>query len=301
MQVEALRALVAIQKKGSITSVAKSMGKSPSQVGLWLSMLEADLGLELINREGYKAQLTIDGEIIARHANDTLTQLSEIDKKITESGVAENKKLNIAMLDVLPITPFNEALWQLNRLNSDLSLDIQYLPTTKTLQGIENGDVDFGVVFFHGSVYTRVSSRLIGYAEIVTVVSPSHPLAEIQSTFNTDDIGSHLQLLPQSYLGFGIDQISKFSENYWLMNSIETTLALLQKGIGWAELPYYCVEPYLKSGQLVQLKAKGESPLWWPLQIVWQKHRPIDKNAAWLINKFSSPKPGLAISGISLS
>lgn len=300
MQIDALKALIAIQREGSITTGAKSLGKSASQVGVWLSMLEADLGVRLLNREGYKAELTPEGATIARHAHDTLTQLSEIEKNITESKVMQSKKLNIAMLDVLPITPFKEALWQLNKLNPDLSLDIGYTPTLKTLNGIESGEIDFGVVFFHAGAYPRISSRLIGYTEIVTVVSSLHPLSARQKNFNTDDIASHLQLLPQSYLGFGIDQVSKYSENYWLMDSIEMTLALLQKGIGWAELPYYCVEPYIKSGQLVQLKASGESPLWWPLQLVWQKHRPMDRHAAWLIEKFSSPKPGLAISGIAL-
>ncbi|MBY6195934.1 LysR family transcriptional regulator [Vibrio hangzhouensis] len=300
MQVDAFRALIAVQREGSITTGAKSLGKSASQVGVWLSMLEADLGLPLLNRDGYKAELTPEGETIARHAQDTLFQLSEIERNITEIRATKSKRLKIAMLDVLPIMPFKEALWQLSKLSSDLSLDIEYTPTLKTLEGIEKGEIDFGVVFFHAGVYPRISSRLIGYTEIVTVVSSTHPLASGQAKFNTDDIASHLQLLPQSYLGFGIDQVSKYSENYWLMDSIEMTLALLQKGIGWAELPYYCVEPYIKSGQLVQLRASGESPLWWPLQLVWQKHRPMDRHAAWLIEKFSSPKPGLAISGIAL-
>lgn len=300
MQVEALKALVMLQSEGSIATVARTLGKSASQVGVWLTNLEADLGIALVDRHGYRAELTAQGAFIARHANDVVTQLSEIDRKISERRSVKTESLNISMLDVMPVSPFKDALWQVDKLSPTLKLDFGYASTQETLEGVIKGTIDFGVVFYNSSIYPDISSRLIGYTQIVTVVAPDHPLALEQQNFCFEDLISHLQLLPQSYLGFGIDQVSKYSENYWLMNNIDMTLALLQRGVGWAELPHHVVEPYLKSGKLTQLKTEGESPLWWPIQLVWQRHRPIDKHSAWLIEKFSSPKPGLAISGLTL-
>ncbi|MGF1761335.1 LysR family transcriptional regulator [Photobacterium sagamiensis] len=298
MQSDCLKALLAVKQAGSISTAAKIVGKSPSQVSAWLSSLEIDMGLTLINREGYRANLTPEGEVVARHAKDVLSELENIDSKMATPALLDPAQLNIALLDALPVAPFRDALWQLQQYKPELGIQIEHLHTSDILQGIEQGEVDFGVIFFHGNVYPGMTEHIMGYTEIVTVVAAEHTLAEKPHEFSTDDRLGHLQLLPASYLGFGIDKVSKYSENYWLLDSFEMLLSLLEKGVGWAELPRHWVEPLLRTGKLVQLKPKGVSSLWWPLQLVWQKHRPLDSTALWFIEKLTSPKPGLSVAGL---
>ncbi|PSU44740.1 hypothetical protein C9J12_25935 [Photobacterium frigidiphilum] len=298
VQNDCLRAMLAVKQAGSISTAAKIVGKSPSQVSAWLSSLEIDMGLTLINREGYRANLTPEGEVIARYAKDVLSELENIDSKMTIPALADPAQLNIALLDALPVAPFRDVMWQLQQYKPDLGIQIEHLHTGDILQGIELGEVDFGVIFFHGNVYSGITEHIMGYTEIVTVVAADHELAKNPHEFSTDDRLGHLQLLPASYLGFGIDKVSKYSENYWLLDSFEMLLSLLEKGVGWAELPRHWVEPLLRAGKLIQLKPKGVSPLWWPLQLVWRKHRPLDSTALWLIEKLTSPKPGLSVAGL---
>ncbi|MGF1751514.1 LysR family transcriptional regulator [Vibrio cionasavignyae] len=298
MQIDALKSLLAIKQAGSISIGAKMLGKSPSQVSVWLSSLEADLGVNLIDREGYRANLTPEGEVIARHAKDVLSEFESIDKKILEHSASDPTQLNIALLDALPVYPFSDTLWQLQKFKPDLGIQVEHLHTKNILAGVENGDVDFGVIFFHGNVYSGITEHIIGYTEIVTVVAKQHPLAQYPNEFSTDDRVGHLHLLPKSYLGFGIDRVSKYSENYWLMDSFEMLISLLIEGVGWAELPYHWVRPYIESGKLVQLRPKGVSSLWWPLQLIWRKHRPLDSTALWFIERMNCPKPGLSVTGI---
>ncbi|MGF1834735.1 LysR family transcriptional regulator [Photobacterium sanguinicancri] len=298
MQSDCLKALLAVKDAGSISTAAKIIGKSPSQLSAWLTSLEIDIGVTLINREGYRAYLTPEGEVIARHAKDVLSELANIDSKIVASASRDHDQLNIALLDALPVEPFRDALWQLQQYKRDVGLNINHLHTNNILDGIDQGALDFGVIFFHGNVYPGMTEHIIGYTEIVTVVATNHVLAQKKHEFSTDERLGHLQLLPSSYLGFGIDKVSKYSENYWLLDNFEMLLALLEKGVGWTELPRHWVDPLLKAGKLVQLKPKGVSALWWPLQLVWQKHRPLNSIDLWLIDKMTNPKPGLAVAGL---
>ncbi len=301
MRSEVLRALLEVKKQGSITTAAKVIGKSPSQLRVWLSDLEDDLGVVLINSDGYRAKLTTDGDVIARHAMDVLRELDSIDSKFDYEGHSSPEKLTIGLLDALPVAPFKEVLWQLQQYNPQLSIAVKQLQTPEILNGIETGTIDFGMIFFHGNSYPGISEHVAGYAEIVTVVAADHPLAQSPTKVNTGDRAAYLQLLPKSYLGFGIDKVSKYSENYWLLDNFELLISLLENGVGWAELPRHWVEPLIRIGRLVELKPKSATALWWPVQLVWHSNSPSNNCSRWFIERMTSPKPGLSIAGIPIN
>lgn len=299
---ESLRALLALNHSGSIARAAKSTNKTASQISHSVSSLEEDLGIPLLSREGYRAELTPQGQLVASQSLHLLNELEDIDSRIAALAQPEPEltRLSIALLDALPATPFAQDLWQLQQFQPDLALTVEQLHTCEIVQRLEQGTLDFGIAFYHRNAHPGLSGQIIGQAEIITVVAPQHPLASQPRHASSDERLKHLQLLPASFKGFGLDSLTRTTDNYWLLKDFDLMISLLEQGLGWAELPRYQVEPQLKAGTLVQYRDKGACTFWGHLQLLWHKERQLSHTGHWLIERLSAPRPGLSVTTLPL-
>lgn len=295
---DSLRALLAVQYAGSLVEAAKQQQKSASQLRQAISDLEDELGMSLLARDGYRARLSEQGRFIAAQSGQLLNELDSLNWQIASVAKRQQSQaqLRLGFLDALPLAPYGNTLWQLQQQQAQLNLRIEHLHITDIVQQLEFDELDFGVVFFHRLSLPNLTGKIIGQAEIVTVVSPAHPLARPDKSNDLDARMQHLQLSPSNYLGFGLDELSQSSENHWQIDNIEMVVSLLEQGLGWAALPRHWVEPQLQEGKLVQLSAGGSESYWGHLQLLWHKDRLLSRVDHWLIEQLSSPRPGLAAS-----
>ncbi len=67
-----LRLLRELELRGTVASVAASLGYSPSNVSQQLSQLEREVGVALLEPDGRRLRLTAQGQAVARHAEEIL-------------------------------------------------------------------------------------------------------------------------------------------------------------------------------------------------------------------------------------
>ena len=83
LDVRRLRLLRELQIRGTLASVAAALHQSPSSVSQQLSLLEQEVGVELLRKVGRRVQLTPQAEILVEHTSAILERL-----ELAESDLA---------------------------------------------------------------------------------------------------------------------------------------------------------------------------------------------------------------------
>lgn len=83
LDVRRLRLLHELSLRGTIAEVGEALHLSPSSVSQQLSLLEREVGVELLHRVGRRLQLTPAGEVLVEHAGAILDRLEQAEAEIT--------------------------------------------------------------------------------------------------------------------------------------------------------------------------------------------------------------------------
>ena len=153
---QALRALEAVARTGSLTKAAAAMHVTHGAISHQLKGLEDDLGVRLIERAGRGIRLTDEGERFAGRVRAALTDLAEAVREITEHS--NPRQLRVSVM------PSFAARWLLPRIgrflaaNPDIDLDVR---ASMTLVDFRRDDVDAALRYGGGHYPGVVSEHLL--------------------------------------------------------------------------------------------------------------------------------------------
>jgi LysR family glycine cleavage system transcriptional activator len=142
---QALRALEAVARTGSLTKAAVGLHLTHGAVSHQLKSLEAELGVRLIERAGRGVRLTDEGARFAGRVRGALAELSEAVREMTEHNNPRQWRVSVM--------PSFAARWLLPRigrfiaLHRDIDLDIR---SSSALVDFHREDVDAGVRYGGG-------------------------------------------------------------------------------------------------------------------------------------------------------
>lgn len=150
---QALRALEAVARTGSLTKAAEAMNLTHGAISHQLKGLEDDLGVKLIERAGRGIRLTDEGERFAGRVRAALADLAEAVREITEHNNPRQFRVSVM--------PSFAARWLLPRIgsflaaNPDIDLDVR---ASVTLVDFRRDDVE-AALRYGGGHYPGVMSE----------------------------------------------------------------------------------------------------------------------------------------------
>jgi len=150
---QALRALEAVARTGSLTKAADAMHVTHGAISHQLKGLEDDLGVRLIERAGRGIRLTDEGERFASRVRSALAELAEAVREITERSNPRQFRVSVM--------PSFAARWLLPRIgrflaaNPDIDLDVR---ASVTLADFRRDDVE-AALRYGGGHYPGVASE----------------------------------------------------------------------------------------------------------------------------------------------
>jgi DNA-binding transcriptional LysR family regulator len=103
-----------------------------------------------------------------------------------------------------------------------------------------------------------MASQPVLGVQMVTVVSPSHPLGQSSKPIPTEVLKEHVQLVltDRSSLSDG-RSFGVFSAQTWHLADLGAKHAFLKAGFGWGHMPLQMVEEDLASGALTRIRLKA--------------------------------------------
>lgn len=181
IDLDALVALRAVDRHGSVVAAADSLGFTPSAVSQQVKRLERQAGVALLERVGRGVMLTQQGRQLVDHGADLLTRLERIEAELHQSAQSVAGTLRVAAFStamrglVAPLLPSVLAA------HPQLQIALSEREPWDTVELVAAGQFDLGIVHRWGDVPLHIPEHLVATAiahDVADVLLPAaHRLA----------------------------------------------------------------------------------------------------------------------------
>ncbi|AZG71689.1 LysR substrate-binding domain-containing protein [Shewanella livingstonensis] len=270
--IDALRALDAIDRKGSFAAAATSLYRVPSALTYTIKKLEEDMGTALFDRTKQKAQLTPAGKIVLEQGRQILLATNRLIDSVQQLESGWENEIRLSRDTIIPQGPLFTLIEQFNQLEHsvDITLDVEAVGGGWDALHSRRADIVIGA---SGELPRGIfQTHKIGEIEFVFAVAPHHPLAFVDGMLDADRLSHYCalvvadtsQLLP-------IRDSGMFKSKQMIrLNTMDAKIAAQIQGLGIGFLPRHMVQSYLDSGQLIEKLCSIPRPNQ-SLYIAWHK------------------------------
>jgi DNA-binding transcriptional LysR family regulator len=283
---EGLQAFVEAAALGSFSAAARKLNKRQSTISMAIANLEADLGLQLFDRQARQPVLTAAGRKVLGHVQEILAASERLDALSIRLAGNIEPRLSIVLSDAYQFNPDNSVLRDFEQRYPDIELECMASEAGDVLDLLQSGRVHLGILVSQPAYPPDIGvARLPNQAEMGLYVAKKHPLARQKNVTS-----AHLASNRQLYLNTYIDSTRTPQGRVWSAPDYLMLLEMTGYGFGWAELPRGMVAQ-LSHGKLAELKLRG-----WPRPIsmdaVWSRPKPPGPAGLWLVERLLQEAAG---------
>lgn len=283
LDIESFQVLDVIVKTGSFARAAEKLHKAQSAISYQIRKLEKQLGIEVFNREKYRAELTPAGRVILNEGRRLLNQVKHIGQLAERYGEGWEPSLEVVIDGALPMDPVMKTLKIMTErdIPTKIKLKVEFLSGVQ--QRFIKDEADLMMVKDFVASPGLISEAL-PQIENILVVSPEHPLSQEQH-ISRDRLQQFVELTVndssaifndyqrpdyQDAHQFGGDRV------FYLSGFIYKKHALLM-GLGFGWMPEFLISEELHSGNLVRVDYEGGSQYQFTPRLVSTDFRPLGK------------------------
>jgi DNA-binding transcriptional LysR family regulator len=198
-----------VARVGSIRKAASSMNVAASALNRQIINLEIQLGTPLFDRLPGGMRLTVAGELLLRHAIDTLHDFDRVRVAIDDLKAARSGHIAIAALDSLLVDFLPRAI---DRFRDDfpaVTYSVMAAQPPEIPSMVAAGDIDMGFTFV-GQIPRSVRYTAEISAPIGVVMRADHPLAN-KLAVDFDELSRYPILTQAGPLPKGADADAAFA------------------------------------------------------------------------------------------
>ena len=256
---EQARSLVALAQQGTLVKAAAALHKKHTAVIYALKSLETETGLKLLDRSGYRVQITPAGKRVLEQCERLLEVEQELDTLCHELRTGWEPRLCVVVDGVFPTEVVLRVVGEMTReqLPTRVEVYVEFLSGVEEAYHEREADLMVCVV---PPANTTIRSLVLPSIRAHLVAHKKHPLAKANHLLSIEDIESSVLVtvrgsdprLEMSTAGL------KVRSMVHLNDFASKKIAIMQgMGIGW--LPEYMIETELEKGELVHLRWPGSS------------------------------------------
>jgi DNA-binding transcriptional LysR family regulator len=255
-----LRAFVAVCDEGTFSGAARRLSRAQSAISHAIAALESALGVELFERDTRRPEITPAGRSLLPDARAVISRTEEMKNRADSIARIGVPQISVAVDVYFPRAHLIDCLRTLQSAVPTAAINLRMT----TMQGGEElvleGTCALAVTI---SDVPEVSPSAIERhwlceAQMVTVCSPTHPLAMHSEPISLEEFGRHIQLVvtdnqPEAEK----TQMAVAGKRQWLLNDLSAKHDFLRAGLCWGHMPAHLVAEDLKSGKLVELQRRA--------------------------------------------
>lgn len=262
---EQWRILQAVVDAGGYAQAADLLNKSQSSLNHAVAKLQSQLGVELLEVIGRKAQLTPAGEVMLRRSRVLTQQIEDLELLADNLDKGWEPEIRIATELAYPKPFLYQALQAFYPISRGSRVQIIDTVLTGTSEIITQKKADLVIT---GVVPKGYLSEPLYVTRFIPVVGCQHPLANVDS-LDQNELSQQLQIVirdtavkPQEHMGW------LKAEQRWTVNNFHEAVDILQLGLGFCWLPDFVVNPQLENGQLCRLPLKQSTERLVPMSLL---------------------------------
>ena len=261
LNLEEIRVLDAIERKGSFAAAALELHKVPSAVSYTMQKLEEHIGTSLFEKQGRRAVLTNAGRLLVERGRQLLSAADDLLMATQQVATGWEPRLRIAVDTLVPIEvllPRIAGLYELQP-NIDISLSTEVLGGT--WEALQEHRVDLVVGGIQG-VPSRSGITCEPWLSIehAFVAAPAHPICRAPLPLCVNEIKKHRAVVIRdtSRNSAPLSRGILDEQHYIHVAGMADKLQAHRCGLGVGFVPVGLAARYLASGELVQLEVETQ-------------------------------------------
>lgn len=260
LTLDQIRTFVTIADSGSFRSAAQKLSRVQSGVSATIANLEAQLGVELFDRSGYKPALTPQGQVLLGNARDIILRVDVLRAQARGFAHGVETELAISVDTLFPMQEVARAISLMRLEYPAVAVRVWSEAMGGPLDALRKSRCTLAVMVGEDFRDPRIKFEPLISISQVAVVASSHPLALRHAGHPLElmDVADHLQIVlaDPSDISAGRD-FGVVSSQTCRVNTQDTKHHLILGGAGWGRLPYWLVERDLEQGILVRLNVSA--------------------------------------------
>lgn len=249
-----IEAFVSVVESGSFSRAAERLGVAKSLVSRRVSLLETQLGVQLLQRTTRNQSLTSPGRLFYPRAARLLAELDEAEQSVVDASAALRGSLKLAAPLSFGLHHLSDALTEFLGEHPGIELDLDL--NDREINLVEEG---FDMAVRIGALRdSTLLARRLGTARFVTCASPGY-LASHGVPQRPDDLADHVGL---HYANVPLNQAWRFSAAgqepvtaipgiRLRANNGDALATAAIAGLGIVNSPTFLVSEKIASGELV--------------------------------------------------
>lgn len=290
MNVNYFRTYITVVEKESFSEAAKALSLSQPAISFQIQAIEKEYGQKLLDRSGFRVQLTEAGRIFYDYAK----QILKLDRALSESidelqGVVRGRlRLGASTIPGEYIVP--KLLGKFIKLFPDVEPELEISDTAEILGKIKEHEIDIG---FIGAPPEANNLQVEKYItdNLILILPTNHPLASknavtveeaIKQPFISREIGSGTRKTIEEALekqGIVTSSINEIMD----LGSSQAVLAGVEAGLGVSIISKHAAEKALATGTVKTVPFKNIE-FRRDLYLVFDKNRFLSRTQKEFIN-----------------
>ncbi len=252
-----LRCFNAVATAGGFQAGADKLYRSQPTVFAAVKSLEAQLGLTLLDRSGYRVALTDAGRAFHDRARVVLQELDKLEIHASQLAMEEESELTVVIGDLCPTA---ETLGLLRRFFDNCPstrLHLYFESISGPWERLLEGEADL-IIHHIDKADPRFEFIDLCSVPLIPVVAPGFLPFPISQSLAPEQMRDHVQCIirdsarhstPRDYY------VIEGARSWTVADQLMKKEVILQ-GMGWGHLPDFLISEELKSGRLRSIKSK---------------------------------------------
>jgi molybdate transport repressor ModE-like protein len=274
-----LRLLVEIERQGTVSAAARSVGIGQPTASEHLRLLEAAAGQRLVERNGRGSRLTEAGSLLAARAREALAALHAGEEELGALAGLEAGTIHIGASTTPGVYLLPDTLGCFRRDHPQVDVEVEIAGTAEMIERLLAGRVQLALVG-ETEVDDRVELTPFLTDEIIGIAKPAllpvksgriRPEALADHTLLVREAGSSTRRTADGALA----QARVRPHRVWELDSSEALKRAAREGLGVAFLSRYAVAEEIERGELESFRLRGQPKIERRLHVARLARRPL--------------------------
>ena len=290
VSLDQLRMFVAAANTGSFSAAARQLNRAQSAVSQAIAALESALGLSLFDRSERLPTLTQEGITLLSTARGIVRDADALKAQARNMIGGLEPELSIVLDTMFPQCVLTRVAREWAATFPSTPLHVYFEALGAVARAVLDRRCSIGVIGTLQAVPPELSKEWLFGLPLVTVVAPSHPLANLHGIIAASAAERHVQIVltDRSTLSAG-QEFGVLGAQSWRVAELSTKHAFLCAGLGWGNMPYPAVANDIAAGRLTVIELEGRpTELKMPLSAVYRSDAPPGRAGRWMIDRLKS-------------
>jgi DNA-binding transcriptional LysR family regulator len=252
-----LQCFDAVVTEGSFQAAAAKLHRTHPSVFAAVKNLEAQLGLSLFERSGYRVSLTDAGRSLHAKTRLLLREVAALRGHAAQLAAGEESELRVVIGDLSPLPDTLGLLRRFFATCPGTRLHLHFEAIAGPWERLFDGDADL-IIHHIDKTDPRLDFVDLGSVCVVPVTAPGFLDFPITDAITPEQMRSYAQCV--------IRDTARHSppRNYYLIEGAHSSTVsdqlmkkeIILQGMGWGHMPHFLIERELRDGSLLDLSGR---------------------------------------------